>query len=352
MSDEEVSSDDTLATDRPEAPPDPHSTAKPGADPLILSPKISTGLTGQIERPGDHSPPWFVPLMFVGFAVFIAGLVYVAQNRRTDSRAVDADVAAPSEVRADVAAVDSIGARDVGAATTTLDADTPSSAGTVVVAGEVFEIAAQCEVHAPFAPLDTGYQVSSYAFVDGGGSTRVLDRVFDAGTELATYRVGEFEFVGISTIGDTGGFAATFRDNEKFNEVEIVVNPALAGASDCSDRIVINEPGQFSEPHTLIVLGTCVNRTPTGVVVDGITSEGSRFDVSQIDADLVDIAFRSGSLGATTLRTDSPGSIFLDFDIVSVSGVVTDGAESLDISIDIGTEAPTSEDSCVIGERL
>jgi hypothetical protein len=354
MSGEEVSGDDTIPVERPEPGRDEQMIVGSGADPLIASPPVSTGLTGEIERPGDHSPTWLVPMMFVGFALFIMGLIYVAQNRPDDVGIVgDAERVPQTSLSPDVAVVESLTDDNAPTGSPARSAGAVPEPGFVVADGETFEIVAQCEVHAPFAPVNTGYQVSSYAYIDGGGLARVVDRVFDGDSELATYRIGEFDFVGIDALGDSGAFAATFRDNDTLDDVEVAVSPAVDSGSNCSDRVVINEPGQFSEPQTLVVLDICVDRTASGLVVAGITSQGSRFDVAQSNAEVIDIAFRPGSLGATTLRSDSPGESFIDENILSVSGVVTDGVETFDISVDVGAALSiSSAEACINGDRL
>jgi hypothetical protein len=345
--DEELSGDDTAPRHRPE-----HPVAEHGVDPLLVSPAKPIASAEQIHRPGAHSPRWLVPVMFLGFALFMVGLVVVTQSRRDDG--ADATLFDGPEASLDtVDAVDGAVRSDSSVtASSGPGTDVAADSGSVRVSGELFAITAQCEVQQPFAPLDSDYGVSSYAFVDADGKTRVIDRIFDDGAESATFRAGEFEFVAVEPIGEAGAFSAVFSDLATFAETAVVVTPA-ANASDCSDRLVTNEPGQFSEPHTRIVLDVCVDRTSTGVVIAGLTSQGARFAASQTSAESVDIAFRSGAVGATALRTASPGSIFVDADIVSVSGVVTDGTETLDISIDVGVS--TSIDTarpCTDSDRL
>jgi hypothetical protein len=353
MSGDGANSDETTPTVTPHV----RESFESGVDPLIASPKLSTGLTGQIDRPGDRSPPWLFPSMFLGFAVFIVGLVVVGQNRRSSddvSAIVDAPVV-PEQSGDGQSLIPSADAPTQGVpAATGQDVDeAPSDAGSIVIGDATFVVAAQCELHAPFAPLNVGYQISSYLFVDGDRVPRVIDRVLDQGSESATYRTGEFEFLAIEAVGDSGAFVASFRDTSTAEELDIGVNPEPDRAPECSDLLVTNEPGQFSEPHSRIIMDVCIDRTPEGVVVAGSTSQGSRFDVRQVSADAVDVAFRSGMLGATTLRTGSPGSIFLDADVVSVSAVVSDGVETLDLTIDIGTDHPAGQARrCTDGDRL
>ena len=72
-------------------------TGRAGVDPLIAYPLESTGHTGEIERPGDQTPWWFIPGMFAVGLGFIGLLVFI-NDRRADQSASNppaaADVAA------------------------------------------------------------------------------------------------------------------------------------------------------------------------------------------------------------------------------------------------------------------
>ena len=57
---------------------DESADTPPGADPLLVHPVMSSGLTGNIVRPGDHTPRWAVPLFTVGCLGFIALLLVIS----------------------------------------------------------------------------------------------------------------------------------------------------------------------------------------------------------------------------------------------------------------------------------
>lgn len=324
-------------------------SGRAAVDPLIAYPIVSSGRTGEIARPGDHSPRWLVPAMFVGCALFAAGLLYASRDQRTGDAASGGTDVGRSLVEASSATTSPAGAGTTGEGA----ADGLPTVGSIRVEDETFAIASQCEVQTPFAPLDSGYQVSSYFFVGGAQGAGLIDRVFDGNEDTATFTGRDVEFVGIDEIGDSGAFAARFTSVDSARDFDVVVNPLPDASSRCGDRVVTNEPGQFSEPTTLIVMDVCIDQTESGVFVAGLTSQGSRFAVSQTAADQADIAYRAGTLGATALRNEASASMSVDGELVSVSGVVTDGAETLDISIDVGNQARDSAvRPCAVADRL
>src|SRR6056297_3596639 len=68
-----------------------------GVDPLLADPKVATGRTGEIERPGDHVPWWFVPGL-CAVALLLVGLLVVVADRRSTPRTAASATAGTSSV--------------------------------------------------------------------------------------------------------------------------------------------------------------------------------------------------------------------------------------------------------------
>jgi hypothetical protein len=234
--------------------------------------------------------------------------------------------------------------------TTTVDpriAELPP-AGSVRVGPTEYEIAARCEVHLPFDPVDTATQVSSYFFLDDNGERGLVERVIDGSGDAATRLVsGTLTSTSeVVEIGDAGAFVAAFVG------AEVVVNPVTDIDTQCGDRVVTNEPGQFSEPHTRIILDICVETEgAAGTSISGLTSEGSRFEILQAGGQLAEIVFERSP--DDVLRTSAPATILRTGDQLSASGVVSNGTDDLDITIDIGTTTVVAEArGCTAADRL
>lgn len=343
--------------DDPTAP-----TGRAGFDPLLANPKQSTGLTGQIERPGDQTPWWFVPGLCAVAVFFIGLLATINQDRTSDrlaaeERAAAADVDAPDPQTAapadgpvaTSAAIGAVEGTDVATTVDPLIAALPP-AGSVRVDGVDHEIVSRCEVHLPFDPVDTEFQVSSYFFFDEAGERQLVDRIFDGQVEQARLFTGE-PFVELEEIGDAGAFVATFRDADRA-DFEVVVNPGADAEPQCGDRVVTNEPGQFAEPHTRIVLDVCVDRTnSSSATISGLTTEGARFEILQPGGQLGEIVFVER--GREPMRTAAPASIIRSGDATSASGVVSEGVNDLDITIDIGNDVTEADArTCVPSDLL
>jgi len=332
-------------------------TGRAGVDPLIAYPLESTGETGQMERPGDHTPWWFIPGMFAVGLGFIGLLVFI-NDRRSES---DAAVPAPTVSEAPVLTTEAPAAvteteptaepeTTVEAASTTVDpriVDLPSP-GVVRVGPDDYEIASRCEVHLPFDPVDTETQLSSYFFFDSDGARGLVERVVGGSGDSATRLVSGTltSTAAVAEIGDAGAFIASFVG------ADVVVNPVTDADTQCGDRLVTNEPGQFSEPHTRIILDICVESGgPTGTTISGLTSEGNRFEILQAGGELAEIVFERGR--DDILRTSAPATILRTGDQLSASGVVSNGTDDLDITIDIGTTTVVDEArGCTPADRL
>lgn len=329
-------------------------TGRAGVDPLLAFPKESTGHTGEIERPGDQTPWWFIPGLCAVAVFFIGLLATINQDRASDRLAVMADPTEPADAAgapavADTAQVTEPTAPDVSGTVDPRLEELPPAGGVRVGEAE-FSIVSRCEVHLPFDPVDTAFQVSSYLYFDGDGERQLIDRIFDGETERARL-LDDSRFVGLDDIGDAGAFVATFDgvDNARF---DVVVNPGTETEPQCGDRVVTNEPGQFAEPHTRIILDVCIDRTTDSfATVVGLTSEGARFEILQAGGELGEIVFVEPDGDA--MRTTAPAFIIRNGDITSASGVVSQGANDLDITIDIGNDVTEADARpCVPSDRL
>jgi hypothetical protein len=334
-------------------------TGRAGVDPLIAYPLESTGHTGQIERPGDQTPWWFIPGLCAVALGFIGLLIFVNQDRQ-DQAAVatpSSEQSAPTGQPVLVPEVTEAPTTTETATTTlpppsTIDpavADLPGI-GMVRVGANEFEIVARCEVQLPFDPVDTEFQVSSYFFFNGNGQRQLIDRVFDGATDSAQLFDSDSRFVELTGIGDTGAFTSTFTGPD--GEFDVIVNPAGNTEPSCGDRLVTNEPAQFTEPHTRIILDVCVDRTTDAfATIVGLTSQGARFEILQAGGELGEIVFVDQS--GTELRTTAPAFIIRSGDVTSASGVVSDGTNDLDITIDIGaTVTEADARTCTASDRL
>jgi len=321
-------------------------TGRAGVDPLIAYPLESTGQTGEIERPGDETPWWFVPGMFAVGLGFIGLLVFINDRRAGDdvaavpsSASVSEVPTTPEPVPTESATVDTEAATSTEVATTVDPriAELPAP-GVVRVGPADYEVVARCEVHLPFDPVDTDTQVSSYFFFDAAGERGLVERAVDATSDSARRLVsGIFtSSADVSEIGDAGAFAANFVG------AEVVVNPATTSEEQCGDRLVTNEPGQFAEPHIRIVLDICLaDEGAAGTTISGLTSEGGRFEILQAGGELAEIVFERSP--DDVLRTSAPATILRTGDQLSASGVVSNGTDDLDITIDIGTTTPEAD---------
>ena len=336
-------------------------TGRAGVDPLIAFPKLASGETGQIERPGDQTPWWFIPGLCAVAVFFIGLLATINQDRVSDREAAQVEVSRsagsgsasePSADGVDPAPLDTDIVPAETAPDTTIDqrvADLPPS-GLVRIGGEDLVIESRCEVHLPYDPTDTAFQVSSYFFFDQNGERQLIDRIFDGDTERARL-LDASRFVELDDIGDAGAFVASFSDADG-QSFEVVVNPAADAVSQCGDRVVTNAPGQFATPHTRVILDLCVDRTTDSfATIVGLTSEGARFEILQAGGELGEIVFVERD--AEPMRTAAPAFIIRTGDVTSASGVVSEGANDLDITIDIGNETTEADArTCVASDRL
>ena len=321
-------------------------TGRAGVDPLIAYPLESTGQTGQIERPGDQTPWWFVPAMFAVALGFIGLLVYVDRVRddQAASAIASAGAVADGPSPSGDGAVPPSGPDTPRTAPTspTTESIVQSSVdprldllpppGTIQIGATQYPVVARCEVHLPDAPVDANVQVSSYLFADDEGGRGLIERTFDGSSDSAMRLLAgtSTSTTEVSAIGDAGAFAATFVAGD------VIVNPSADVAQQCDDRLVTNEPGQFSEPHTRIVLDVCVADDRSGMTIAGLTSEGARFEIQQAGGELAEIVFVDGS--GELLRTSAPATILRTGDMLSASGVVSsDTGTEYDLTIDIGT---------------
>ncbi|MDG1267533.1 MAG: hypothetical protein P8O03_14550 [Ilumatobacter sp.] len=332
-------------------------TGRAGVDPLIAYPRKSTGETGQMERPGDHTPWWFIPGMFAVALGLIGLLVFINDRRSVDDAAApapkvsDAPVLTtevPAAVTEPVPVAEQ--ATTVEAASTTVDpriGDLPKP-GAVRVGSDEYEIASRCEVHLPFDPVDTETQLSSYFFFDSGGVRGLVERVVDEAGDSATRLVSgaSTSTTEVTEVGSAGAFIASFVG------ADVVVNPMTDTDTQCGDRLVTNKPGQFSEPHTRIILDICVEfGYPAGTTISGLTSEGNRFEILQAGGELAEIVFEREP--DDILRTSAPAIILRTGDQLSASGVISNGTDDLDITIDIGTTTTVDEARrCTPADRL
>lgn len=331
-------------------------TARAGVDPLLAYPKKSTGHTGQIERPGDQTPWWFVPGLCAVAVFFIGLLATINQDRASDRLAAEQQsetasvVADPADGSAADQATPGVGTdAEIGTTVDPRIGELPP-VGAVRVRGVEFPIEARCEVQLPFDPTDTEFQVSSYFFFDDERERQLIDRIFDGAIERAQL-LDDSQFVELDEIGDAGAFVASFTGPEG-DLFEVVVNPATDAAPQCGDRVVTNEPGQFSEPHTRIILDVCIDRTTDAFAsIVGLTSEGARFEILQAGGELGEIVFVERDSEA--MRTTAPAFIIRSDNITSASGVVSEGANDLDITIDIGNDITEADArTCVPSDRL
>lgn len=334
-------------------------TGRAGVDPLLAFPRESTGQTGQIERPGDETPWWFIPGLFAVAVFFIGLLAAISQDREADRRAAqdlaDAQAAAAQVEAAEQAAATAEQQAALDAAQTTVatqttvttvavtaDARLPAP-GNVRIGDDEFAISSRCEVQLPFDPANVTVQVSSYVFTndEDDGMPGLIDRVVDGDTDQASVFGSDAAFESLEAIGDEGAFTARFEGGR-----EVTVNPTN-GTSQCNDRLVTNAPGQFTEPFTRTILDVCVD----GDATVGLTSLGGRFEIIEnVEGGAVVVlqdpagGFRWTSTEATVLRSN---------DTLSASGVVVVGEESLDISVDLGLSLDLGNArTCAPSERL
>lgn len=353
-------------------------TGRAGVDPLIAYPRESTGATGQIDRPGDGTPWWFIPSMFAIALGFMAVWVVISESRSsdeansaaieetvdgndepdgadTDRSSADEDASdastdtADTDVDPDSTVVEESSSTETDAPTTVDPriADLPPP-GVVRVGADEYNIVALCEVHLPYEPVDTDTEVSSYFFLDDSGERGLVERTFDGDSETATRAIeGTLTSTpDVGAIGDAGAFSAAFVGGD------VVVNPPVRAADGCVDRVVTNAPGQLAEPHIRIVLDVCVEERglPQGTTIGGFTSQGSRFEIQQAGGELAEIVFERGP--DDRLRTSAPATILRTDEQFSASSVVSNGVEDLDISIDITSSNLDGARACTASDRL
>ncbi|WP_040494829.1 hypothetical protein [Ilumatobacter nonamiensis] len=342
-------------------------TGRSGVDPLIAFPRESSGATGQIERPGDGTPWWFIPSMFAIALGFIALWVVIGESRANDDTDAVGDVE-PAAVAAtgsadgsetdDEEPAGTTGVADGDRAPAATDPDAPTTIdpriedlpppGVVRVGAEEYNIVAICEVHLPYEPVDTDTEVSSYFFLDGSGARGLVERTVTGDSDTAT-RALEGTLTSspdVVAIGDAGAFSAAFVGGE------VVVNPPVRAGDGCADRVVTNAPGQFAEPHIQIILDVCIDERglPQGTTISGFTSEGSGFEIQQAGGELAEIVFERGP--DDRLRTTAPATILRTEEFVSASSVVSNGVEDLDITIDMAREHVDAARACTASDRL
>lgn len=344
-----------------------------GFDPLIVNPIIATGETGAIARPGDDRPAWVVGIFFAAFCALISGLVTVALTRDSN-----VDTASPPSVTATVveSVVDIVGpavepdqtAIDSGGDVTadgsaadgpvaddllgeSTSAGTPSESesvepaddtrlpdvGEASIDGRAFEIESGCATHLPLAPNDADAQVSTYFFRNADGEQRVVDRRFGDRDSIGAGLLGiEATFVEVDDLGGSGAFVAMFTDTGG-QAIEVAVNPGSEDGADCSDSLVTNEPAQFAFPYTRVVMFVCADGDQgSDLFAAGTTSEGGRFSALANGDDTVTLTYRNAELGADFV--DPAASSFESEGRLGYSGVVSNGTDSLDITVDFSVD--------------
>lgn len=332
-----------------------------GFDPLIVNPIIATGETGAIERPGDDRPAWVIGIFFAAFCALISGLVTVALTRDDPDVARPqpaAESVEPDQGQSDVptpsidAPTPPVAELDSGTdAVADLEASTSAPAGEVIetvddprlpavgqasISGVAYDLEAGCATHLPLAPNDADAQVSTYFFRDADGEQRVIDRRFGDRDDVAAEFLGfRGEVVGVEDLGGSGAFIASFVGSDGAT-VEVAVNPGADDGDDCADSLVTNEPGQFAFPYTRIVMFVCADGSQgSDLYAAGTTSEGGRFSARANGDDTVTLTYRNPALGVdyvdpTAFSFESDGRL-------GYSGVVSNGVDSLDITVDFST---------------
>lgn len=324
-----------------------------GSDPLIVNPIVASGETGAIERPGDDRPAWVIGIFFAAFCALISGLVTVAITR-DDGPATVAPAAEPATEPSgdDTPAADTPAADTVtdsvptgetptesvpteSAPTESVPADDPRlpDVGFASIDGAAFAIEAGCATYLPLAPVLSDTQVSSYFFRTDTGEQRVIDRRFGERDDIGAQLSGvDVEFVSVDDVGSNGAFVANFVGADG-TPVEAAVNPSAEHVSDCDDYIVTNEPGQFAFPYTQIMMFVCADGTQgSDLVAAGTASEGGRFTAQANGDETVTLTYRSGAEGADYVDPAAIG--FESEGRLGYSGVVSNGTESLDITVD------------------
>lgn len=347
-----------------------------GFDPLIVNPIIATGETGAIARPGDDRPAWVVGIFFAAFCALISGLVTVALTRDSgvDTASSPTPTAATGEpvdgnteaaVVPDVPPDDQKNAssdtEDSGAAQNDtsngepLEASTPADSsvandsieaaddvrlpdvGQASIDGFAVDIESGCATHLPLAPNDADAQVSTYFFRTVDGEQRVVDRRFGDRDTIGAGLLGvDNTFVDVEDLGGSGAFVATFTDADGA-PVEVAVNPGSDDGADCSDSLVTNEPAQFAFPYTRVVMFVCADGDQgSDLSASGTTSEGGRFSAMSNGDDTVTLTYRNAELGADFV--DAAASSFESEGRLGYSGFVSNGTDSLDITVDFSVD--------------
>lgn len=335
-----------------------------GFDPLIVNPIVATGETGAIARPGDDRPAWVVGIFFAAFCALISGLVTVALTRENNVDTASSPPATEAVVESVVDVVDpavepapsavepgGAVADDVAATDDPLDGSTPAESpaenesvepaddvrlpgvGQASIDGRAFEIDSGCATHLPLAPNDADAQVSTYFFRNAAGEQRVADRRFGDRDSIGAGLLGvDTTFVDVDDLGGSGAFVATFAGADG-ETIEVAVNPGSADGADCSDSLVTNEPAQFAFPYTRIVMFVCADGDQgSDLSAAGTTSEGGRFSATANGDDTVTLTYRNAELGADFV--DTAASSFESEGRLGYSGVVSNGTDLLDITVD------------------
>lgn len=346
-------------------------------DPLIAHPAVPTGHTGEMPRPGEVRSPWVIGLLLAAFASLISGLVTVAVTRGADDSfmateqsaataevsvaplpapaassagaEVGADAVAESPEQTDTAA-DAVaesgtatsGAGEVDEADdeplTSLGGETLPAPGNAIVVGTTVAIASSCEGHLPFAPAETDLEVSSYVVRIDEGAPLVIDRRLADGADSVS--IGST--VGESVVVDprSGAFVArvpALAGGADESASIVAVNPDPIGGLECGDTLVTNEPGQIAFPHTRVVMVSCASGVfGIDVFAAGITSEGGEFTAWDNADGTVVLSYVDPDVDSALL--DAAASAFEVDDRLGFSGVVTNGAVTLDIAIDVTPE--------------
>lgn len=361
------------------------------SDPLLANPVLATGHTGEMPRPGDDRSPWVIGLLLAAFASLISGLVTVALTRDdgadpasdavavaidgevgdeprpvggTDDSATDTDTATDTDVppTAGESADDSTddtagtvgdgepsdggdgeGAGEDGSTSDPVSTDSPTSLdgrrlpapGFAVVGTATVPVVSACEVHLPLAPADNDVQLSSYFVRSPSGEPLVIDRRF-SGDGDAEVRLGGRVASSVVVDSDAvrGAFVADFGDDGDDDALSLVVNPDPAGGTACEDTVVTNEPGQIAFPHTRVVMASCASGSvDSGLFTAGVTSDGGSFTALDNADGTVSLTYLDDEVGSELI--DPSASVSEADGRLGYSGLVTNGVESLDITIDL-----------------
>lgn len=152
---------------------------------------------------------------------------------------------------------------------------TPTSDGTVRVAGIEYPIERTCLTQ-PFAPDGGDYVVFSYLFADGTGVPQIVEQWFmDGGATGASYSDGGFPVgVDYAPLG-ADQFSVSLR--RPGGPVEVVVNPAEAGPAECGGTIATSDPTTPDFAYTRTVVDACFGAEAGPLQYVGYLSDGGKF---------------------------------------------------------------------------